>query len=103
MTDLQQLGTAFLAVVEGDRLKAYQDSGGIWTDGVGHTKDVKPGEVLTRETSLENLAADQAPLLALLEGRPLLEGLAYLSFGFNCGLGALNKVLTGQDSIANPV
>lgn len=28
---------------EGCRLKAYRDSGGVWTIGYGHTKDVKEG------------------------------------------------------------
>lgn len=44
---------------EGLRLKAYQDTGGVWTIGYGHTgKDVYPGLVITRERALELLAQD---------------------------------------------
>ena len=34
---------------EGFRSKAYQDEGGIWTIGYGHTGNVKPGDTITKE------------------------------------------------------
>jgi lysozyme len=34
---------------EGCKLKAYQDTGGVWTIGVGHTGGVKPNDVITKE------------------------------------------------------
>jgi lysozyme len=32
---------------EGCELKAYQDTGGVWTIGYGHTLNVKPGDTCT--------------------------------------------------------
>lgn len=32
---------------EGCALRAYQDTGGVWTIGYGHTKNVKPNDVIT--------------------------------------------------------
>jgi lysozyme len=34
---------------EGCKLESYQDSGGIWTIGYGHTKGVTKGMVITQE------------------------------------------------------
>jgi lysozyme len=34
---------------EGCRLKAYQDTGGVWTIGYGHTGGVRPNQVITQE------------------------------------------------------
>ena len=44
-----QNGVDFIKSHEALRLKAYQDSKGVWTIGWGHTKGVKPGDVITRE------------------------------------------------------
>ena len=46
---LSQKGVDFIKSHEALRLKAYQDSKGVWTIGWGHTKGVKPGDVITRE------------------------------------------------------
>jgi lysozyme len=47
---------------EGQRLKSYRDSGGVWTVGVGHTSDsnlvVGPTTVITAEQSDELLRKD---------------------------------------------
>lgn len=50
--------------LEGLRLKAYQDTGGVWTIGYGSTKGIKPTDVWTLER------AEQA-LLEDLEGHEL--------------------------------
>lgn len=47
-------GIIFLRQLEGCRLKAYPDSGGVWTIGVGNTyyedgSPVKKGDVITQE------------------------------------------------------
>jgi lysozyme len=34
---------------EGCRLKAYQDTGGVWTIGYGHTKGVGPNQTITQQ------------------------------------------------------
>jgi lysozyme len=44
---------------EGLRLEAYQDSGGVWTIGWGHTgPEVHAGLVWTREQCVEALQSD---------------------------------------------
>ena len=48
----------FLKRWEGERLEAYRDIGGVWTIGVGHTKNVKPGQTITSEESKEFLDQD---------------------------------------------
>lgn len=45
---LSQKGALLLAVREGKKEKAYKDTKGIWTIGIGHTgPEVKPGLVWT--------------------------------------------------------
>ena len=39
----------FIGDSEGLKLDAYQDGGGIWTIGYGHTKNVKQGDKITKE------------------------------------------------------
>lgn len=97
-----ELTAALLAVFEGARLQAYQDSGGVWTIGIGHTKDVHAGMVITHEQAVQFMIEDQAGLLGLVGGRPALEAAALCSFGFNCGLQRLKDVLAGKDSIDLP-
>jgi len=104
MPTAQQLASALIAVFEGPaRLVAYQDSGGVWTIGRGHTKGVAAGMTCTEAQSDTWFAEDQAPLFGLADGHPPLATAAYVSFGYNCGRGALLKVLVSDDSIMNPV
>ena len=104
-----ELAEALIAVFEGSRLTAYQDSGGVWTIGVGHTSGVTAGMTCTPEQASQWFAEDAAPLLSKLAMMPQyaptnpLEAAGYISFGYNCGLGALTKVLNGADTIDNPV
>ena len=39
----------FIGDSEGIKLDAYQDGGGVWTIGYGHTKNVKQGDRITKE------------------------------------------------------
>ena len=39
----------FITKKEGFEENAYQDTGGIWTIGYGHTKNVKQGDKITKE------------------------------------------------------
>ncbi len=94
------LAAALITVFEGCKLAAYQDSGGIWTVGIGHTHGVTPGMVITAEEAAQFFAEDQAPLLAKVADRPVMEAAALVSFGFNVGLGALEKVLAGQSMLS---
>lgn len=48
--DFSPEGMALTEQDEGMRLEAYQDSGGVWTIGIGHTgPEVHEGLVWTRE------------------------------------------------------
>ena len=57
---LSQNGVDFIKSHEALRLKAYQDSKGVWTIGWGHTKGVKPGDVITREQAEQFIRDDFA-------------------------------------------
>ena len=98
MTDPQllELAAALIEVFETCKLMSYRDSGGVWTIGIGHTKGVTAGMTCTRAQALQWFSEDQAPLLAIVAGKNPLAGAAYVSFGFNCGSGALKALLSGQ-------
>ena len=83
----------FILKVEGSRLKAYQDSGGVWTIGAGHTP-AHEGQVITEAEEHAFLMADlgiAAERLARDVNTPELASLteneyaALLSFVFNVG------------------
>ena len=99
---LAEVTASLIVTFEGEKLTAYQDSGGVWTIGIGHTKDVQPGQRITHEQAVQFFIADCAPLLALVAGFPTLQGAALASFGFNCGIARLRDVLAGHDSIDLP-
>ena len=79
---------------EGLRLDAYQDSVGVWTIGVGHTKGVHGGLTITQEDA-ENLLRedlkDAENAVNFQVKVPLAQGQfdALVSFVFNLGAGAL--------------
>jgi len=100
---LQELSSALIAIFEGERLQSYQDSGGVWSIGVGHTEGVYPGMSITHAQALTFFAQDEQALFALVAGKPILEASCLVSFGFNCGRGALHKVLMGLDTLENPI
>lgn len=92
----QELSFKIIRVFEGLRLIAYQDPGGVWTIGYGHTKGVVPGMRCTPEEARAWFAEDSKALFQEVADIPLLEAAAYVSFGYNCGLGALRKLLHGK-------
>lgn len=100
MTSIE-LAARLIRVFEGLRLVAYPDSGHVPTIGFGHTKDVKPGDTCSFEQAQAWLAEDLAPLIGLVKDRETLEAAALLSFGYNCGAGALAKVLIGKASLGD--
>jgi GH24 family phage-related lysozyme (muramidase) len=63
---------------------------------------VQAGQTITHEGAVNLFSQDVAPLMNQVTGRPTLEAAALISFGYNCGAGALSKVLLGQDSISSP-
>lgn len=90
-----ELAFKLIRVFEGFRSKAYKDSGGVWTIGLGHTKDVQEGMVCTYEQAIQWFEEDAAPLLKLVTEFPTLQAAAYVSFGYNCGLVAMRRLLNG--------
>lgn len=96
-----QLAARLIRVFEGLRLKAYRDATGTWTVGYGHTLTAKEGMTITVEQAEELFAQDMAPLLKQVEGLPLIEAAALVSFGFNCGLGALKRVMAGESKLSD--
>jgi GH24 family phage-related lysozyme (muramidase) len=80
---------------------AYKDTGGVWTIGYGHTSGVNGGDVCTREQALAWYETDSAPLLQVVTYAKLapLAAAAYMSFGYNCGLTALQHVLAGKAAL----
>jgi len=86
---------------EGERLKAYKCSAGVWTIGVGHTSaagapEVSEGMTITAAESSTILARDLASFELGVDRMLEVEVTqaqfdVLVSFAFNCGLGALKK------------
>ena len=98
---LPQLSGLLIRQFEGVRLNSYRDSGGVWTIGFGHTVGVTPGQVITLDQAVAFLEQDLNPLLTLVQGRPIIEGAALVDFGYNCGIGALKKLIVGEIQVNN--
>ena len=80
---------------EGVRLQAYPDSGGVWTIGYGHTKDVKKGDRITQYQAEQLLKEDLAQFEAMANK---VRGLntqgkydAVVDFLYNCGPSNFNS------------
>jgi lysozyme len=105
-------GIALIKSFEGCKLKAYQDSVGIWTVGYGATfyqdgSKVKSGDTLTQQQA-DELLNYHVDLFAE-KVKPLIKGelsdnqfSALVSFAFNLGAGALSKSTLLKKVNANP-
>lgn len=85
-------GLLLIKDFEDCRLEAYQDQGGVWTIGFGHTKNVRPDDVWTQEQAdaafLEDVAEIERLVLACIPVQLTDNQLsALVSFVFNVGLG----------------
>ena len=91
-----------IAKFEGLRLKAYQDTGGIWTIGYGSTKDpfsgvpVKEGQTISKATALSWLQKEieqrQVAIRKLVKVPITSNQLAALtSLAYNIGLGSFQR------------
>lgn len=96
-----QFAAALIRSFEGFRSTAYQDSGGVWTIGFGHTAGVKPGDQITMAEAATFLESDAEPLLTIVQHKPLIAAAALVSFGYNCGRHALELVLLGSATLTN--
>ena len=88
-----QAGLDFIQDVEGCKLFAYLDTGGVWTIGVGHTgPEVVKGLVCTFEQAMKWLAEDVREAEDAITRKvkvPLNQAQfdALVSFVFNIGVG----------------
>ena len=57
---LSERGRDLIQEFEGLEVEAYQDGGGVWTIGIGHTKNVSKGDKITVEQALDWFADDVA-------------------------------------------
>jgi lysozyme len=90
------IGVCFTERHEGYRDRAYQDSGGVWTCGYGHTSGVGPSTTCTPELAAQWLTEDtQFAVNAvnnLVEvGLTQPEFNALVDFTYNIGVGAFQK------------
>ena len=53
--NISEEGISLIKKFEGCELRSYQDAVDVWTVGYGHTKDVKPGQMITKEEAEEML------------------------------------------------
>ena len=99
---------------EGLRLKAYRCPSGVLTIGYGHTKKVKPGDVIDKETAHRFFVEDVEDVERLLDAERYSSALsqgqydALVSFIFNLGWGKFRsstlrkKLLCNVDDITIP-
>lgn len=92
-----QMGINLIKYYETLRLKAYQDTGGVWTIGYGHTgEEVKKGLVIT-EDKAEDLLREDLSVAEAAVTRLVPYGLAnhqfdaLVSLVFNIGAEAFEK------------
>ncbi|EBX5572414.1 lysozyme [Salmonella enterica subsp. enterica serovar Kuessel] len=83
-------GRAFIRAREGVKLAAYQDGGGVWTIGYGHTRGVKQGQVINHEQADEFLNNDLRQVESCISERVTValnqnQFDALVSFVFNIG------------------
>ena len=106
-----KMGERLTEGFEGCRLTAYQDSGGVWTIGYGHTAGVYAGMTCTEAQAEAWLAGDTewaAHVVNVLVDTPLTQAEfdALTDFTFNCGAGrfrdsdVLRLLNTGQPHAA---
>ena len=91
---LSDSGVDLIKNFEGLRLSAYQDSGGVWTIGYGHTGGVKAGDRITQGQAEALLRQDTGWAQDAVRQQvrvPLTQDQfnALTSFTFNLGAGAL--------------
>lgn len=90
-----QSGINLIKSFESLRLKAYKCPAGVWTIGYGHTKGVKPGDVVDMQKAELLLADDLRELEAVVNWEcPNVNQNqfdALVSFVFNCGTGSFLK------------
>lgn len=85
-------GLKLIADYEGCRLQPYQCSAGVWTDGIGNTRDVVPGKSITVRQAASNFITNLLKVEGALDRcinvvLPQKVYDAVVSFAFNVGTG----------------
>ena len=97
---INNAGIKLIKSFEGCRLKAYQDSAGVWTIGWGHTGNVKAGQIITQAKADEYLMKDIAKFEKAVNALGIdfneNQFSALVSFAYNCGTGNLKKLCNGR-------
>lgn len=97
---INEAGLKLIKSFEGCRLKAYQDSIGVWTIGWGHTRNVKPGQTITQKQAddflLKDLAKFEKAVNDLKRDFNENQFSALVSFAYNCGAGNLKALCNGR-------
>jgi GH24 family phage-related lysozyme (muramidase) len=89
---INEEGFKLLTTFEGCKLKAYDDGGGVWTIGYGHTKNVSPGMTITQAQAEQLLHEDLERFESYVEDAVQVEVnedqfSALVCFCFNVGPG----------------
>ena len=99
--NISESGLNLIKTFEGCRLQAYQDSGGVWTIGYGHTNGVYPGCKITQTVADEFLKQDLHNAEKYVGAYDHIYHFtqaqfdALVSFTYNAGAGNLKKLLSG--------
>lgn len=102
-------GVEMIAKYEGCRLEAYKCPAGVWTIGYGHTEGVKQGDRLPSKEAAWNLLREDLKRYGTSVNNCVEKGLvsfslnqcqfdALTSFCYNCGIGNLQKLVTGRNA-----
>ena len=102
-------GVELIARYEGCRLEAYKCPAGVWTIGYRHTAGVQPGQTLPSKEAAKVLLKEDLRKYGgyvnecVNKGHitfPLTQNQfdALTSFCYNCGNGALQKLVSGRDA-----
>lgn len=92
-------GIQLITQFEGCKLISYQDSGGVWTIGYGHTGGVTPGMVITQQQAVLYLKYDLKNAEKYVRNYDNVYHFtqnqfdALVSFCYNAGAGNLRKLL----------
>lgn len=91
-------GITIIRSFETLRLKAYQDSGGVWTIGWGHTGGVQFGDMITPALAETLFQSDVQRAERQVNSHQGTwnenQFSALVSFTFNCGVGNLVKLIS---------
>ena len=89
------VGKEFIKQFEALVLISYKDIAGIWTIGYGHTRNVKEGQVITKEEAERLLELDLIPGEEVINSLKIYliqsEFDALSSFVFNIGVSRFKK------------